>query len=303
MKTTATIDQVVKQFEAESDIQPQSKVIYMSILKGFYIWLGKNGYSTREPTIEAVLRYKTELSVNKTYQTANLYLTVIKKYFRWLDRKTYFENITESVKFFQRYRGYIRTPLTEDQTRALLKSVDLETLTGNRDYLIILMLTICGIRAIELTRINRNDLYNHLDKTYFRIQPKGSTQKTETIEVTEINPYIERYLKTIQEENKGPFFISLSRRNRGNRLSTRSVRQIVTDHLKKIGITDKTITTHSLRHTSANILLENDFSIFEVQGHLGHSSANTTAHYTQWAQNKVRYENKTGRFLLKTILK
>lgn len=302
MKTNESIDNILFQFISELDIRQNTKSCYHSVLRKFYYWLMSKKYHVREPNESIATEFKKYLLDNSTVPSVNLYISVLKKYFAWLDFKGYYRNIFKNVRYEKRYKGFNRTPLTFEQVKKLLESVDKESLTGYRDYLILLILITRGIRAIELTRMNYNDFYTHGELTFIRTQPKGQVEKTSYIEVTDLLPYINNYLLTVKISGNDPLFVSFSRENKGKRLTTRTIRNIFNNHLRKIGISDKTITTHSLRHTSAYLLLEGNFSIFDVQIHLGHSSPTTTQLYTQFSQNKIKSENKTGKYLLNTIL-
>ena len=48
----------------------------------------------------------------------------------------------------------------------------------------------------------------------------------------------------------------------------------------------KHVTPHTLRHTAATLMLENNVSIKKVQRHLRHSSIQTTARYLHILDNK-----------------
>ncbi len=76
-----------------------------------------------------------------------------------------------------------------------------------------------------------------------------------------------------------PLFASLSDRNRGQRLTARSVSQIVKEGLRGIGLNSGRLTAHSLRHTAITLSLQGGASIQEAQALGRHSSVDTTLIY------------------------
>src|SRR5699024_7775673 len=85
-------------------------------------------------------------------------------------------------------------------------------------------------------------------------------------------------LYTINE--KSHLFLNHSNRDRGNGLTTRSIRRIVKNHLKAIGLDSSRLTAHSLRHTAATLNLVSGGSVRETQQLLRHESITTTMIYT-----------------------
>lgn len=79
---------------------------------------------------------------------------------------------------------------------------------------------------------------------------------------------------------ESPLFASLSNKSMGRPLSTRSLRQIVKAALRRAGIDDSRITTHSLRHTAVTLALLGGASIQQAQAMARHTNINTTLIYS-----------------------
>ena len=96
----------------------------------------------------------------------------------------------------------------------------------------------------------------------------------------EVDRTIREYLSLRGPADKTePLFIAIGNRNHNGRISTRTLRGIVKDNLRKCGLDSDRLTAHSLRHTAANIALANGTPIREVQQLLRHSNVNTTMIY------------------------
>jgi hypothetical protein len=70
----------------------------------------------------------------------------------------------------------------------------------------------------------------------------------------------------------GPLFISLSNRTRGERLSRRSLRQLVKASLIAAGVVSRRKSAHSLRHTAATNALRGGADLDSVQAMCRHKS-------------------------------
>ena len=76
---------------------------------------------------------------------------------------------------------------------------------------------------------------------------------------------------------RGPVFTATP--NSTERLSTRSLRRRVDHYLSAAGLKRPGLSAHSLRSTSATLIMENGGTILELQQHLGHKSPDTTIRY------------------------
>lgn len=85
---------------------------------------------------------------------------------------------------------------------------------------------------------------------------------------------IEEYLNEREDKNEA-FFVN----RRGKRLGDRYIEILVKKYARKAGIKKK-VTPHTLRHTFATHLLQNNANIVVIQKLLGHASLSTTQIYT-----------------------
>ena len=74
----------------------------------------------------------------------------------------------------------------------------------------------------------------------------------------------------------------LFKTNRKRKYSIRSLQQILKKASKKAKL-EKSISPHTLRHSFATHLIENGYSVSEVQAMLGHKSPETTFVYVHMA--------------------
>ena len=78
------------------DVQPCTQRTYDKAVKSFVGYLLSNGIA--QPSRDDVIGYRDSLKSNYKVSTARLYMTVVKKFFRWLSSKGLYLNVADGVK-------------------------------------------------------------------------------------------------------------------------------------------------------------------------------------------------------------
>jgi integrase/recombinase XerD len=291
-------DFILNDFISNLDASPKTKETYIKGVKAFINWCEDNNIN--EVNHATLINYKETLSrENKTASTISMYITSIKKLYKYLETKG-IKNIASDLKGAKQKRNYTRDPLTLEQVKELLNSIDRTTDEGKRNYAMIHLLVTTGLRTIELERANIEDIRNVANNSVLYVQGKGRDTKDEYVKLTyqtlkALNEYLA--IRHINANNE-PLFISLSDRTYNKRLKTRSIREIVKNAYKKIGINSKTITCHSLRHTAITLSLIGGTPLQEVQAMARHSNINTTMIY---AHNLKRIDSQAEQNIQKLL--
>ena len=281
-------DFILDDFIRNLDATQSTKETYIKGVKVFLEWCNKNNID--EVTHATLIQYKEDLVNNdKKASTISMYMTALKKLYKYLETKG-IKNIASDLKGAKQKRNYSKDPLTLDQAKDLLNSIDRTTKEGKRNYALIHLLLTTGLRTIEIERANIEDIRNVANNSVLYVMGKGRDTKDEYVKLTyETLKAINDYLSTRDiKDNKEPLFISLSDRTNGKRLKTRSIRDIIKKAYLKIGINSDKITTHSLRHTAITLSLLGGTPLQEVQQMARHSNINTTMIY---AHNLKRIES------------
>ena len=149
-----------------------------------------------------------------------------------------------------------------------------------RDYAMILLMLTAGLRTIEVSRANIEDMQLKGDNMVLYIQGKGKDEKNDYVKIApQVEKAIREYLKARKPvSNKDALFISTSN-NKSNRLTTRSIRGVVKEHLISAGYESDRLSAHSLRHTAGTLNIINGGTLDETQQLLRHSNINTTMIY------------------------
>lgn len=292
-----TTNFILDDFINNLDATDKTKETYIKGVKVFLKWCTDNNIS--EVTHATLIQYKEDLTQTKKASTISMYMTALKKLYRYLETKG-IKNIASDLKGAKQKRNYSKDPLTLDQAKDLLKSIDRTTNEGKRNYALIHLLITTGLRTIEIERANIEDIRNVANNSVLYVMGKGRQDKDEYVKLTyETLKAINDYLATRTiKSDKEPLFTSLSDRTNGQRLKTRSIRDIIKKAYKNIGITSDKITTHSLRHTAITLSLIGGTPLQEVQQMARHSNINTTMIY---AHNLKRIESNAEQNIQKLL--
>lgn len=299
MSTTLPVSKLIKLFIADQDVSELSKSLYKRQITIFFRWVNASNLDYNLLKRVDILNYKADLMADKSPLTVDSYLTAVRKFYKWAAFNSHFDNIANGIKSPRRYKGFKKQVLTIDQVQQLLTSVNRTTLKGKRNYAILTLLAVRALRTIELHRANVGDIELMQGVKVLWLQRKNHTSKDEYAELAdEVYDVIEEYLTARGNiKDSEPLFTSLSPSNRGQRMTTRTYSGIVKEQLRSIGIDDKRITAHSLRHTVAATLINQGVSLYDVQLYMGHASPAVTEIYTRMAEQQQRLENSPGKQL------
>lgn len=191
---------------------------------------------------------------------------------------------------------YVSTPKKEKKLPNYLGVIELETIfnipdlntsLGQRNRLILELLYATGIRVGELVNIKLNDI--DLNRKEIRILGKGNKERIDLFGEYCLD-YMNLFInggrtKIINKNNSSCDYLIIN--NRGNKITTRAVEQIINDIVKKASI-KKHVSPHMLRHSFATHLLNNGCDILTVKELLGHESLESTQIYTHVSNERLR---------------
>ena len=281
---SSSLEDLIEAFLSGQDISGSSVRTYSRSLKQFTAWLYQTGRSSRMATLERedILAYKDYLTSKKSSYTVSLYLTAVRKFYQYLESRRIYPDITRGIKGSRRPKGYRKDTLTPDQLREALTTIKrIKSLEGLRDYALFNLMARTGLRDIEVSRALVEDIRQESGQAILQIQGKGRDSKDDFVLLTpEALKPIQRYLKArgaLQETD--PLFCSYSDRNSGQPLTTRSISRIIKTALRAIGLDDKRLTAHSLRHTAITLSIKGGASLQQAQAMARHSDPKTTLVY------------------------
>lgn len=285
-----TAADVVAAYLAELDASPKTRSTYGRALNQYTAWLEAEGVELSQTTRAHVMAYKHELEASKSANTCNAYLVAVRSFYTWLNAKTGYPNVAEGVKGLKRAAQTSKDALTLTQARDLL-SAPAEGLQGLRNRAMVALMLRRGLRTIEVSRANVGDLRQMGGKAVLFVQGKGHTAKDDFVVLGEaVERAISAYLaERGQAADEEPLFAATGNRNRGGRMTTRTISRLVKDAYRAQGIESPHITAHSLRHTAVTLSLVGGATVQEAQAMARHANISTTMVY---AHNLERMEAK-----------
>lgn len=282
------IIEAVEAFLSECDIRANSKNVYRRGLLYFFRWVESTGRTISDLTRADIITFKDSLLATHSNLSVAGYLVALRRFYEWCEGNKLYPNIAKGVKSPKRKNAYLKEHLRENQIHDLLKHYE-----GNlRDFAIVNLLLRTGLRTIEVVRANVEDITFKGGQRILRVWGKGRDDKDTFVVLTDkayapIRAYLDTRKSTTLKE---PLFISTSNRNLCGRLTTRTISKICKEGLCAIGLDAHEYTAHSLRHTTAVMLLKHG-TLSDVQSVLRHASPVTSQIYTKSIEEELRLAN------------
>ena len=248
------IDKAIELFLSECDIRDNSRTVYRRELRNFFQWIGDTGRTISQLSRADIIAFKDSMLNTHSNLTVAGYLVALRKFYEWTEGNKLYPNIAKGIKSPKRKNAYLKEHLREKQIEEFLNHFK-----GNvRDYAIANLMLRTGLRTIEVVRANIEDITYKGGQRILKVWGKGRDDKDSFVVLTNkaYSP-IKEYLDTRKSVTlKEPLFISTSNRNLQGRLTTRTISKICKEGLKAIGLDAHEYTAHSLRHTTAVMLLK-----------------------------------------------
>ena len=265
------------------DLRKGTKETYGYAFTNFMNWAAAAGKDTGRLYAMDIKEYKDYLLEKRhtSPYTVNLYMTVLSSFFAWTEHYGIHRNITVEIRQERTTRTHAKDPLTLDEANRLLDMLRAKDL---RDYTMIRLMLLTGMRTVEVSRATIKDLTTEHGQPIIRIWGKGRSEADRKAPlVKEMWETLGEYLETcrpgaLQGE---PLFINHRKGYKEiSALTPRRIQKIVKDALIESGLdAPHKITPHSLRHTFANLLMKNGGTPYDVKQCLGHESLDTSERY------------------------
>lgn len=204
-------------------------------------------------------------------------LTAIKKFHSFCVNE-YHEIKEDPSRMISSSKKEVHLPevLTIEEIEMLIDAIDTTTDVGIRNKAIIETLYCTGMRISELTELKLSQI--QLNKKYLIAYGKGQKERICQLgdeAVIALRKYISEVRIKMVHTPTDLCFLNYQ----GKHLSRNYLFKYIKELAVKAGI-KKEISPHTLRHSFATHLLQNDVSLRVVQAMLGHENISTTQIYT-----------------------
>ncbi len=245
---------------------------------------GHNIYEARKIHKNIVVRYLKTLKVARTTKTTIMH--ILSMYMDYLVREEIildnYAALLEKPKNSYPEADYLEFEEVEKlfQTEAKLATAK----TVDRNLLIMnLLFTLC-LRASEVVNLKEEDIRTDLKQIW--IKRKGGKLAKLPLNDDIVEQVWNWY--AIRDEYFGSDTPWVFLSSRGNQLTTRQARYIVSNALNRAGICKRKNGTHLLRHSGATLRLKRGEDIKVIQYLLGHSSLATTERYLHFNESELK---------------
>ena len=297
-------DDLIEQYLADlQDVMDSSKKRYRKSLKKYFAWLVTKGYTVRGVTLTEILQYKQSLIDAKLADGSRLsdvtigtYLVALKGFYKWANSKGFPFNAAAMLKSPKKDGKFKREYIPEDKLNELFAYFEKISI---RNLSIAKILYYCGLRTIELVRLNWGDIrWATEGRRVIDVQGKGKKKKDRTVNLTDKSFWVLESYKKYKLEKYGdsaitadaPIFASEGAGGGRGRLITGTVSEIIKAGLRAIGMDSRKFSAHSLRHSAGTIAMQKGGTKEEVRDMLRHSSTTITDIYTKAidAENRLK---------------
>lgn len=235
--------------------------------------------SVKDITSAHVLMYFRDFDVQIKSLVQNA-VSTLKSFFTYLfDHRLTDINLSRVVpKHNIREQPKLPSTYSKDEIEKVLQSIDRGSGLGKRNYAILLIASRLGLRASDIAGLKFENIL--WDKNLIELYQCKTDKWIELPLLTELGNAIIDYLKHVRPKSAEPY-VFLRSKAPFTRLDSSALTSIVHKSLVHAGINIETRRhgAHALRHSLANMLLEQGTILPVISEVLGHGSTESTKYY------------------------
>jgi integrase len=173
--------------------------------------------------------------------------------------------------------------LTVAEIESVLKAIDRQTAKGKRDYAMTLLLSVYGLRGIEVVRLRLDDIDWREHK--LTIGPRKAGNRTTYPLTVPVGEAILTYLRNGRPESshRQVFLSAVAPFGPLVRIT-----QLIQQYMARASVRVARPGSHTFRYSCAQRLFEEGLSLKEIGDCLGHARPESTQRYTKIAIEQLR---------------
>lgn len=177
--------------------------------------------------------------------------------------------------------------LSKQQLKVLFNSIDRNTFLGVRNYTVYAMMYKLGLRIGEVHLLNLQDIDWHNNK--LTVHGKGNKRRSLYLD-HEMTTILSHWIAVRKHFRHHDIDKALFISKKGNRLSIRTMEDNLKKIISKLNLNHHfNVTCHTLRHSFASHLNDEEVDVLVIQDLLGHATPRTTTnYYIHPSERKVR---------------
>lgn len=269
--------------QVEKGLSKNSCESYRRDLSDLKSWCDKNGVDLISLTRRDLRDWLTDLAVRRLSEnTRRRMVSAVRGFYKFLNFDGHIErNPAEELDTPQKGR-YLPRFLNQNEIDELLKAPDTSTEDGLRDRALLELMYASGLRVSEAAGLSVSDV--EIDAGVLTCRGKGSKTRRVPVGKSAIE-WVRTYLAARRKsDNPGSDRLFVARS--GRPLSRQAIFTIIKTYAIRSGLGD--VSPHTLRHSFATHLVQNQADVRSVQQMLGHADISTTQIYTHITDSHLR---------------
>ena len=277
-KTIAWYSDILNQFSAYLKAESRAchlSAISLDIVRGYVIYLRNKPKYKGHPFTPTQADYLSPMTVQ-------CHVRALKAFSSWLySEGSTEENLLKNLKL-PKAPITVMEPLTTEEIKKIIESINRRTLTGARNHAILVSLLDTGLRASEAAGVILNNL--NLKDGYIKVTGKGGKER-----VVPIGKYVQMtlwsYIDKVRLKPANPDYDNLFLSPAGKPITVNTIKLVFSRLAKSSGV-DR-LHAHLCRHTFAINYLLNGGDIFSLREIMGHSTLEMVNHYLHFTNSQI----------------
>lgn len=289
-KNNSLVNEFQEYLEIERGLSPNSIFSYLSDINKLDRFLTKTQKELVKTTgsdIQAFLREETRKKLST--RTKARVIASLRQFYNYLEKNNKIDDNPMMNVEAPRIERSLPDYLSKDEIKRLFSVFHEENPLELRDKTMFELLYSSGLRITEACQLMLNDI----DSENMLVTVSGKGERERLVPFGEVaadllKNYIENARSMILGQHSSThLFVS----KKGGALSRKSAWRLLKRYMERAKI-QKNITPHTLRHSFATHLLQNNADLRSVQELLGHIDISTTQIYTHLASSELKEAHK-----------
>ncbi|MGH8133406.1 MAG: site-specific integrase [Steroidobacteraceae bacterium] len=272
----------------EKGLRPASILQYQFHLRQFATYLeriGARNLTRLSPT--ALSGFIAQYGPRVSWSTLRNACGTLRVFLRYLHREGVLaKDWSPLIEFPQSYRlsGLPRS-IPWEQVEQVLAGIDRRSVSGRRDYAMLLLLATYGLRACEVASLTLDDIDWRRERLRVRERKAGNT--TTYPLSTVVGAALIDYIKNARPATKHRL-VFLRTTAPLEPIGSAAVTCRAAHFIRKAGINVPRPGSHTLRHSCVQRLVNAHFSLKHIGDYIGHRNAGSTQIYAKIAVEQLR---------------
>jgi len=246
-------------------------------------WAAKNGLDLVKLTRQDLREWLIDLAAEKLSESSKRRMvSAVRGFYKFLMFEGHVEKNPADDLASPNKGFYLPRFLNQSEIETLLAAPDVSMEAGLRDRAVLELMYACGLRVSEVVNLKTRDV--DVDAGILTTTGKGS--KTRRVPVgTSAVEWVRTYL-SLRRSQENVEIENLFVNESGQPLTRQLIHSFITAYAAKCGFDG--VSPHTLRHSFATHLVQNNADIRSVQQMLGHADISTTQIYTHITSTQLK---------------